>query len=70
MQGYSSPAILLQQIDSGMNVDLLKEDLFSMGVIALQLLNLDIDVKSIYKNKSKTFQNARVDFGLVATRIQ
>ena len=53
-----------------MNVDLLKEDLFSMGVIALQLLNLDIDVKSIYKNKSKTFQNARVDFGLVATRIQ
>ena len=40
IHGYPSPAALFNRIDTGMNLDNLKEDLFSVGMIALQLVNL------------------------------
>ena len=52
-----------------MNIDRFKEDLFSIGVIALQLLNMDIDIKTIYKSKNQTYSNAKVDYDIIYSKI-
>ena len=62
INGYPSPAILFNRVDTGMNIDILKEDLFSVGLIALQMLSPEIDIKSIYKTKNKAYLNIKIDF--------
>ena len=69
ISGYPSPATLFNRIDSGMNLDTLKEDLFSIGIIALQLLNMESDIKNVYKSQSKSFLNIKIDFDAINNKI-
>jgi hypothetical protein len=52
-----------------MNVDIFKEDLFSIGVIALQLLNMEIDIKNIYRSKNNSYSNAKVDYDFINSKL-
>jgi len=52
-----------------MNVDLFKEDLFSIGIIALQLLNIETDIRSIYCSKSNSYSNAKVNYEAVYGKL-
>lgn len=67
--GYPSPAILFNQYDSGLRIDKFKEDLFSVGIIALQLLNPELNIKSVYQNKSRKYENPKVNFEMITQLV-
>ena len=69
VDGYPSPAVLFNMVDNGMRVDRCKEDLFSVGVIALQLLNLEHDIKQIYKTKNRSYHNMKINYELIGTYL-
>ncbi len=52
-----------------MRIDKFMEDLFSVGLVALQMLNLDVSIKSIYQSKNKKYQNVRIDFEILSFYI-
>jgi hypothetical protein len=52
MYSYPSPNTLLSKVDSGLNLDFFCEDLFSLGMIALQMYFPLENIKNVYKNKN------------------
>lgn len=54
---YPSPSRLLSRVDSGMNIESFCEDLFSLGMVALQLYFPFENIKKVYKNKNTAYQN-------------
>lgn len=52
-----------------MRIDKFKEDLFSVGIISLQLLNPEFNIKAIYQNKNRKYENPKVNFEMLRNLV-
>ena len=57
ISGYPSPQRLKSYYDSLSNHEELRGDLFSLGMLALQLIYLNENVTDLYVNPNPTFRN-------------
>ena len=60
--GYPSPQKLRSFYDSLTSFEELRGDLFSVGMVALQLVYLDQDVSVLYTNPNPSYRNYTIDF--------
>jgi len=60
--GYPSPQKLKSFYDSLTSFEELRGDLFSLGMVALQLVYLDQDVSIVYSNPNPSYRNYTIDF--------
>jgi hypothetical protein len=65
VRGYPSPQKLRQEYDMLISFEELPSDLFSLGVVALQMYHLEQNLHQIYTVKSTVYQNSHVNFRIL-----
>ena len=61
IEGYPSPQKLKSLYDSVTSFEEMRGDLFSLGIVALQLLNINQDMSMLYVNPNPTYRNYSID---------
>lgn len=61
IEGYPSPQKLKSLYDSVTSFEEMRGDLFSLGMVALQLLNLNEDISALYVNPNPVYRNYSID---------
>lgn len=66
---FPSPQKLRGYYDILINFDEYASDLFSLGVVALQMQYLDRDMQDIYSIKHAAYHNTCINYGIVSQLI-
>lgn len=65
IKGYPSPQKINDCFDKLTGFEQFPADLFSLGVVALQLCYPMMNIKEIYINKNPRYENNRINFELI-----
>jgi len=69
IKGYPSPQKLYDCFDTLTGLEQFPADLFSLGVVALQLYYPLMTIKEIYINKNPQYENNKVNFELINSLV-
>ena len=70
IKGFPSPQKLINYFDKLSNFEQFYADLFSLGIVALQMYFVGNDMSNLYKNKNPTYCNNSLDVSLLNSFLQ